>query len=144
MGIRRSVKEAIKTTILRTNGITSVMTFRPKVKQTNFPLVVVSLSKSRETSASAPRPLGKRNTKYLATVQILHYDYSGDGSGQLDFDDMLDAIDAQLRDDPQLGGVALASAVEYIETIVAPPQLDQQALVLAAVKQFDVTVQETG
>jgi hypothetical protein len=142
-GIRNEVKKAIQTIVQNAEGVKKVSMFRPKLMvQTDLPMVVVNLAKSKETRSSASAPFGKKRIQFTAQLEISTIDLSVDGSGQLDFDDLLDAIDVELRKDPTLGGVALGATVEYINTMTTPPQIvSGQNVVLMAVKQFDVSVQ---
>jgi hypothetical protein len=127
-------------------GVSKVFLYRPKErKQPELPSVVIQLSQSKETRASASAPIGKKYVHYTCTLEIFEIDMTPDGSGALAFDDMLDAIDDKLRTDPTLGGVVLAATIEHITTTVAPPQLlDGQAVALLALKSFDITVLTTG
>jgi hypothetical protein len=144
--MRNDVKNAIKNALVNTSGVKTVDTRRRKITpQTLFPLVIISLPKSKETRVSAQAPLGKKNNKMVGRLEIFNVDVTPDGSGQDLFEDLLDAIDEQLRKDPTLGGAVLSAGIEYIDTDVALPQLaDGQNVALFAVKQFDVTVQVTG
>lgn len=142
--IRQQVKEAIKTLVAQAPGVKAVYTYRPKYINT-FPAVVVSLKQSNETRAGSPAPIAKKIIEFTAQLEISMLDLSPDGSGQLVFDDVLDAIDEQLRTDPTLGGTVLASTIKYIKTTTAPPvKTNGEAVLLAAIKQFDVSVQVTG
>jgi hypothetical protein len=145
-GIRNTVKTAIQTILQNAEGVKKVTTFRPKLMvQTDLPMVVVNLAKARETRLTAMAPHGKKVIQYTAQLEISTIDVSTDGSGQLAFDDLLDAIDDQLRLDPTLGGVAIGATVEYINTITTPPQIvGGQNIMLLAIKQFDVSVQVVG
>lgn len=145
-GTRQSVKTAIQNVVKNATGVKTVKTFRPKLMvQTDLPMVVVSLAKSKETRLSASAPHGKKVIEYTAQLEISTVDVSNDGSGQLVFDDLLDAIDTQLRLDPTFGGVALGATVEYINTVVSPPQVvGGQNIILLAVKQFDFKVLVNG
>lgn len=144
--MRNDVKKAIASAIQNTSGITSVYTFPRKINpQTTYPLAIISLPKSHETRATSQAPVGKKFIKYTAQLDIFNIDTTSDGSGQTAFEDLLDALDSQLRSDPTLGGAVLAAAIEHIDTTLAPPQLiDGQNIVLLAIKQFDVLVQVTG
>lgn len=142
--IRTQVKNAIKNLVASAAGVKAAYTYRPKNIST-FPVVVVHLRESNETRVSSPAPLAKKHIEFTALLEIIMYDFTPDGSGQLAFDDLLDAIDTQLRSDPTLGGTVLASTIKYIKTNVAPPiQTNGESILLQAVKQFDVTVQVTG
>lgn len=146
MSIRTDVKNAIQGIVENAAGVSKVYTFRPKrMDQVDMPAVIVSLVKSKETRLTASAPFGKKEIEYTAQLEITTVDVTPDGSGQLVFDDLLDAIDAELRKDPQLGGIALGATVEYINTMVTPPQVvGGQNIVLLAIKQFDVSVQVIG
>lgn len=142
--IRNDIKNAIKNLVSQAAGVKAVYTYRPKLINT-FPAVVVSLKQSNEERAGSPAPLAKKHIEFVAQLEISMIDTSPDGSGQLAFDDVLDAIDEKLRSDPTLGGTVLGSTIKYIRTNVAPPiKTNGEAVLLAAVKQFDVTVQVTG
>jgi hypothetical protein len=150
--IRRDVKQAIANELMTATGLKNVYTYRRKMNvATEYPFLVIALPKSKETALTMSRPLGRKKLEFTAQLEIYYQDASPDGSGQLVFDDLLDAIDIQLRSQPNLNsapvghsGIVLASAVEHIDTTVAPPQLIGQAIAMLAVKQFDVTVQVTG
>jgi hypothetical protein len=146
MSTRKDVKTAIQTAIQDATGIKKVFTFRPKLmQQTDFPSVVIALVKSKETRLTQSAPRGKKLIEFTAQLEISNIDLSNDGSGQLVFDDLLDAIDVELRKDPTLGGVAIGATVDYINTITTPPQVvGGQNVVHMAIKQFDVTVQVTN
>jgi hypothetical protein len=141
-GPRQSVKTAIQNVVKNAVGVKKVSTYRPKLMvQTDLPLVVISLSKSKETRLSASAPHGKKVIEYTAQLEISQVDVSNDGSGQLAFDDLLDAIDTQLRTDPTFGGVAIGATVNYINTMLTPPQVvGGQNIILLAIKQFDFSV----
>lgn len=143
MSTRRDVKNAIQGIIQDATGVKKVFTYRPKLmQQTDFPSVVVSLAKSKETRLTAAAPRGKKIIEFTAQLEISTIDLSPDGSGQLDFDDLLDAIDVELRKDPTLAGVAIGATVDYINTVTTQPQIvGGQNVVHLAVKQFDVSVQ---
>jgi hypothetical protein len=143
---RKDVKVAIQGIIADATGLKKVFTFRPKLmQQTDFPSVVVSLVKSKETRLTASAPRGKKIIEYTAQLEISDIDLTPDGSGQLAFDDLLDAIDVELRKDPTLAGVAIGATIDYINTMTTPPQIvGGQNVVHMAVKQFDVTVQVTN
>jgi hypothetical protein len=143
MSTRQDVKNAIKTAIADATGLKKVFTFRPKLmQQTDFPSVVISLSKSKEERLTQSAPRGKKVIEFTAQLEISTIDLSADGSGQLAFDDLLDAIDVEIRKDPSLAGVAIGAAIDYINTVTTPPQIvGGQNSVLMAIKQFDVTVQ---
>lgn len=142
--LRQQIKNAIKTLVSGASGVQAVYTYRPKIMST-FPAVVISLKQSNETRGTSPAPISKKFIEFTALLEISTLDKTPDGSGQLAFDDLLDAIDAQLRSDPTLGGNALGSTIKYIKTTVAPPiKANGEAILLAAVKQFDVLVQVTG
>lgn len=143
---RQSVKTAIQNVVKNAVGVKSVKTYRPKLMvQTDLPMVVVSLAKSKETRLSANAPHGKKLLKFTAQLEISTVDVSNDGSGQLVFDDLLDAIDTQLRTDPTFGGVAIGATVEFIDTVVTPPQVvGGQNIILLAIKQFDFSVLVNG
>jgi hypothetical protein len=142
IGTRQSVKNAIVNVVKNATGVKKVMTYRPKLMvQTDLPMVIVSLARSKEERLSASAPHGKKVIRFTAQLEISTIDVSNDGSGQLVFDDLLDAIDAQLRTDPTFGGVALGATVEYINTATTPPQVvGGQNIILLAVKQFDFAV----
>lgn len=142
-GTRNTVKNAIQSIVSQATGVKSVFTYRPKLmQQTNFPAVIVNIAKSNETRLTTNAPHGRKMIKFTAQLEISTVDLSADGSGQNDFDDILDNIDAQLRLDPMLGGVAVGATVEYINTLCSPPQIvNGSNVVLMAIKQFDVTVQ---
>lgn len=146
MSTRNSIKTAIQTIVQQATGVKSVFTYRPKLmQQTNMPAIVISLAKSNETRLTMSAPLGRKQVKFTAQLEIASLDLSGDGSGQLAFDDLLDAIDVQLRKDPTLGGTAIGATIEYINTITTPPQtVGGTNVMMMALKQFDVTVQVTG
>lgn len=146
MSVRKDVKNAIQGIIQVAPGVKKVSTFRPKLlQQTDFPAVVISLPKAKETRLTASAPRGKKVIEFTAQLEISTVDLSNDGSGQLDFDDLLDAIDDELRKDPSLNGVAIGATVDFINTITTSPQIvGGQNVVLMAVKQFDVSVQVVG
>jgi hypothetical protein len=142
--VRQTIKQALQTLLQNTPGIKAVNTYRRKLDN-RFPIITIYLPKSDETRASASAPLGKKFLKFTAQLEIFTIDQSTDGSGQLEFDDLLDAVDQQLRSDVTLGGTVLASTIEFIKTNVSPPMLvNGQNVALLAVKQFDITVQVTG
>jgi hypothetical protein len=143
---RQDVKSAIKTTIADATGVKKVFTYRPKLmQQTDFPSVVISLPKSKEERLTQGAPYGKKIIEFTAQLEISTIDLSPDGSGQLGFDDLLDAIDAELRKDPTMGGAVLSATVDHINTITTPPQIvGGQNVVHLAIKQFDVSMQVTG
>lgn len=144
--MRNDVKNAIASAIQNTSGINTIYTYPRKINpQTTYPLAIVSLPKSHETRVTAQAPVGKKYIKYTAQLDIFNIDTTPDGSGQKAFEDLLDALDSQLRVDPTLAGAVLGAAIEHIDTTLAPPQLvDGQNIVLLAIKQFDVLVQVTG
>jgi hypothetical protein len=144
--IRTNVKNAIQQTLQSTPGVVSVQTFRPKnTLPQQMPEVVIALASSKEERFTASAPIGKKLIKFTARLEIFNVDLSPNGSGQLDFDDLLDNIDIQLRKDPTLGGAVLSATIEHITTTVSPPMLaNGQTVALAAMKTFDVTVQVTG
>lgn len=144
--MRNDVKKAIQVAIQKATGVKSVYTRRQKITPQNaYPLVIVSLPKSRETRTTQQAPAGKKHIKYTAQLDIFNIDTTPDGSGQDSFEDVLDAIDDQLRKDPTFGGAVLSAGIEHIDTTLAPPQLvDGQNIALLSIKQFDVTVQVTG
>lgn len=146
MSLRKSVKTAISNVVKSATGVNSVSLFRPKINvQTEMPLVVISLPKAKERRLTQSAPVGKKLIDYTAQLEVFLFDVTEDGSGALDFDDLLDAIDDKLRLDPTLGGAVLASTIEFITTSVAAPTLvNGQTVALLAIKQFDVTVQVTG
>lgn len=144
--MRIDVKKAIAVSLQNTEGIKTVYT-RPRKNTTQdaYPLIVIYLPKAKETRVSAQAPIGKKNVKMTARLEIFNIDLTPDGSGQDDFDSLLDAIDVQLRQDPTLGGEVLSAGIEHIDTDVLPPQLvNGQNIALFAIKQFDVTAQVTG
>lgn len=142
--MRRQIKDAIKTLVQTATGVAEVYTYNPKLK-INFPVVVVNLRQAEEDRASSPAKQGKKRVEFVAQLEIQSIDTTPDSSGQLAFDDVLDAIDVALRSDYTLGGVALASAIKYIKTVVAPPvKVNGETVVLGAIKTFDVTVQITA
>lgn len=145
-GTRNTIKNAIQGIVQQATGVKSVFTYRPKLMvQTNFPAVVVSIAKSNETRLTMNAPNGRKIIKFTAQLEVSTVDLSADGSGQLTFDDLLDAIDTQLRKDPTLAGTAVGATVEYINTLTSPPQIvGGQNVVLMAIKQFDVSVQVAG
>lgn len=141
---RRQIKSAIQTLVSQAAGVKAVYTYRPKLMNV-FPAVVISLKQSDETRASSPVYLAKKNIEFVAQLEITMIDTTPDASGQLAFDDVLDAIDAKLRSDVTLGGTVLASGVEYIKTAVGPAvKADGENVVLTAIKQFDVRLQITA
>lgn len=114
-------------------------------------MCIITLPKSKEKPLSETRPIGKKRLDFDVQLEIYDQDVTPDASGELAFDDMLDDIDDVLRSQPNLNGatvgstgVVLASAVEDIDTTVAPPMDLGQAVSRMAVKQFTVTVQLTG
>jgi hypothetical protein len=142
--MRNDIKELVKTAISGVSGIAAVYTHRPKI-QNQFPAVVIHLPKADETRVSASAPIGKKKVVYTAQLEVFTIDQTPDGSGQVAFEDILDEIDIALRADPQFGGAVLAAGVEYIKTVVAPPQLvNGQNIAILAVKTFDITVMVTG
>lgn len=143
---RNDVKNAIQTLLAQIPSVRKVTTFRPKTMvQTDFPAVVVNLVKSKETRLTQSAPFGKKQIEFTAQLEVSMIDVSNDGSGQLAFDQVLDDIDTQLRTDPTLGGIALGSTIQFINTAITPPQIVAgQNMILIAVKQFDVTVQVIG
>jgi hypothetical protein len=146
MSTRNTIKTAIQGIVQQATGVKSVFTYRPKLmQQTNMPAVVVNLAKSSETRLTMSAPNGRKQIKFTAQLEIASYDLSGDGSGQLAFDDLLDAIDTQLRKDPTLAGTAIGATIEYINTVTAPPQVvGGTNVMMMAIKTFDVCVQVTG
>lgn len=146
MSTRQSVKNAIKATIQDAVGVKSVFLYRPKEQEeTDFPSVVITLPKSKETRLTQSAPVGKKLIEFTAQLEVFTIDTTRDGSGALDFDDILDAIDAELRKDPTMGASVLSSTIDHITTNVAPATLvNGQNIALMAIKQFDVTVQVTG
>jgi hypothetical protein len=142
--MRKSVKDAIKTSLSDVTQLKFIGTFRPKI-QNEFPACVISLPRADEKRASASAPIGKKRITYTAQLEIFTMDVTNDGSGALDFDDLLDAVDLALRKDVTLGGAVLSSTIEYIRTSVSNPQLvNGQTVALLAIKQFDVTVEVIG
>lgn len=142
--MREEIKAAIEAQLTGTAGLKAVYTHRPKI-QNAFPSVVIHLPKADETRVSATAPIGKKRIDFTAQLEIFTVDMTPDGSGQADFDVLLDAIDDKLRSDVTLGGAVLASGIQYIKTVVAPPQLvNGQNIALLAVKTFDVSVYVTG
>lgn len=138
MSIRRNIKTAVQTLLNSATGIKAVYTYKPKLMN-QFPAVVINLKQSDEERVSSPIGQGKKRQEFVCSLEITMIDSSPDGSGQLTFDDALDAIDVKLRSDYTLGGTVLASAVEYIKTQVAPPiKVDGENVLLAAVKTFDI------
>lgn len=144
--MRNDVKNAIAAAVRKATGITTVYTYSQKITpQTAYPVCFVSLPKAHESRGTAQAPVGKKFIKYTAQLDIFNIDTSPTGSGQTTFEDLLDSIDFQLRQDPSLGGVVLGAGIEHIDTTLAPPQLiDGQNIVLLSIKQFDVLVQVTG
>lgn len=144
--MRNDVKKAIANALTGTKGINAIYTRRQKITPQNaYPLVIISLPKSHETRSSQTAPIGKKHIKYTAQLDIFSIDVTNDGSGQDVFEDVMDAIDAQLRLDPSFAGAVLSAGIEHIDTTLAPPTLvDGQNIALLCVKQFDVTVQVTG
>lgn len=141
---RQDVKNAISNYLQNTPNVKYIGTFRPK-QQSQFPSIVISLPKSKETRRSGQAPYGKKFVRFTAQLEVFTTDVSPDGSGQLTFDDLCDSIDSMLRQDPTLGGAVLSCAVEELNTTLAPPTLIQgQTIGLLAIKTFDVTVQVTG
>lgn len=141
---RQDVKNGISTYLKQTPNVKFVGTFRPK-QQSLFPSIVISLPKTHEERVSGQAPYGKKKIEFTAQLEIFMLDQSGDGSGQLVFDDLVDSVDLMLRQDPTLGGVVLAAAVKELNTTIAPPQLLQgQTSGLLAIKTFDVCVYVTG
>lgn len=144
MSLREDLKNAVKNAISGVSGIQMIYTYRPKI-QNVFPAIVISLPRADETRISTAAPIGKKKITYTAQLEIFTIDQTPDGSGQIDYDRILDDIDYALRQQPQLNGMVLASAIEYIKTVVAPPQLvNGQNIALLAVKTFDITVMVTG
>lgn len=143
---RQDVKVAIANVIQTVTSVKTVMTYRSKLaQQAQLPMVTVLLPRSKETRLTQSAPNGKKIVQFTAQLEIVTVDVSADGSGQLTFDDVLDAIDAALRANPTLNGSVLASTVEFITTAVGEPYLvNGQTVGLAAIKQFDVSVQVTG
>lgn len=144
--MRNDVKKAIQTALTGTRGINAIYTRRQKITPQNaYPLVIISLPKSHEIRKSQTAPIGKKHIKFTAQLDVFSVDTTPDGSGQDAFEDVMDAIDAQLRLDPTFAGAVLAAGIEHIDTTLAPPTLvDGQNIALLCVKQFDVTVQVTG
>lgn len=143
---RRGVKQAVANVISMAAGVKKVYLFRQKIQEAkNMPSVVVTIPKQRETRVSASAPNGKKRIEFTVQLELFTFDVTNDGAGALDFDDVLDAIDAKLRLDVTLGGAVHASTVEYIQTTIMPPTMVQgQTVALMALKAFDVSVYVTG
>lgn len=147
--IRRDVKQAVVSILAGVAGITAVYPYKLKSPSTINPYVEVYVGKSEETRLTQSAPSGFKQVDITVQVLIYERDISNDGSGQLNFDDLLDAIDVALRQNIQPsatinGGTLLAVALEQITTTSMPPTLNGQIIQLLALKQFDVLVQVTG
>lgn len=141
MSIRRTVRQALATT-LTAAGIAEVFQSVPiENYDGKFPIAVITLPQGREIRES----IGKKRVDFVPIIQIWNVDYTGDPiTAALNFDDLLDAIDTQIRSDTTLGGQVVAAGHEYINTEQPDPTLDEDTVIFAATKQLDLMLIFTG
>ncbi|GEM_PF-4475789 len=145
---RQAIKNAIKTAL---NGnipnVKSVFTARQRLTPNSLtPVITIYLPDNKENQVSAPAPLGKRRLNYTALLEIIMIDnYPKAEDGEKIFDDILDAIDVQLRLNFNLGGVVDGSAIKDLETHTSAPQMiEGNTIFRVGVKKFDVVMTVHG
>jgi len=109
-------------------------------------VITIYLPDNKENQVSAPAPLGKRRLNYTALLEIIMIDnYPKAEDGEKIFDDILDAIDVQLRLNFNLGGVVDGSAIKDLETHTSAPQMiEGNTIFRVGVKKFDVVMTVHG
>ena len=137
IGIRTTIKTALVNTLKATPGVSMVFPSKPREERAQqFPALYIAIEKTNDT-----RVFAKRHITFTVTVYVNVIDPDpNEMAAQQRFDDLLDAIDAQLRSDPTLGGAVLHAAEKYIDTVVAEPFLAGNGLsvTLNAAKSFEV------
>ena len=148
MNNRQDIKIAIQTALQgNVPNVKSVFTARQKITpNSQTPVITVYLPDDKESQVSSPAPLGKRRKEYTAVLEILMIDNNPvPETGEAIFDNILDAVDVQLRQNFNLGGVVDGSAIKNLETHVASPQLvEGQTVFRVGIKKFDVVLTITG
>lgn len=143
---RTTVKQAIKSVLQNVSGIKTVFTNLPKNQQgIQFPSIVIKLEKTDEETITLGNP-ARRHINYECTLYIQTIDATPDEQvSQQTFDDLLDNIDAVIRQYKDLNGNALRSGLN-ITTDVFDPQLagQGQAILMRAIKTFNILVEITA
>jgi hypothetical protein len=141
---RTTVKTAIKTFLLTIPGVKSVFTDRPKqIPQASMPAIVIEIPNDETTERVMPALGGKAKIEHKVRLSIatISVDQDTQVSGQA-FDDLLDAIDTEIRKRPTLGGPPIfAAGLDYLRTNVAESRLagaQDGDMFRLAVKEFDV------
>lgn len=144
---RQSVKQSLQTVLQSVPGIKTVYTYLPRNQQGMiFPSIVITLEKTNEKVVTMGNP-GRRHIDFTVKLYIQSVDPNPvESTSQANFDILLDSIDTTLRSNKDLNGTVLKSAWEYIDTDVFTPQLAGQgaAILMRAIKTFDVTIEITG
>jgi len=146
---RKAIRQLVKTYLSTVTGFKGVFEGMPKdIPQNRFPAIVITIPRQDESRATSSAPFGKKNIEYNVQLMVMHLDVSNDAVvGELYFDDLLDGIDAKLREYPQLDGSVLGAGTLYIRTEVNEGReagKDGGNVFRTATKEFNVTAYTTG